>query len=309
MAVRLSRQPTKITFFDLPTQVGIPTSPNTWKLRFALNFKRLTYTTHWTPTSLATEICQAHGIPPSGTHADGSPHYTVPALVDFTPQRDDPRVAPVCLSDSTRIIEYLERTYPDPTASDSPSKASNEDEDDYPHPRVLFPAHSRALHAFVEHHVQNVLKPPLYNLFTLSLYATKLPRDQVDYAARRTRAKGVGSVEELQVSGAAAREAEWAKLRDAFKVLADAQCEAERYYSQAEGAAAWKTSAGIPVFQPPGVTYADLAVCAVLMMLRNISPGEAWPVVREWDDGRWARLLGEVERRWGRVEGEMKTDW
>ncbi|TFY75750.1 hypothetical protein EWM64_g8263 [Hericium alpestre] len=258
-----------------------------------LNFKRLSYTTHWTPTSLATEVLQQHNVPPSGKHPDGRPHYTLPALIDHTPQDTNPSAQSVRLSDSTRIIEYLERAYPEA------SLPAPDAGDDYPFSRELYPANSRALHAFVENHIQNVMKPPIYNLYTVALYKSKLPHDQVDYAARKLGAPGVTSIEDLEVNGTEARAKEWEKLRNAFRVLEDVQKEAEAYYSQAQNPGIpSRDGTGVPVFQPPGLTYSDFAVAAVLMMIRNLSPDEAWPKVRVWDSGRWGRLFQEVERRW-----------
>lgn len=205
------------------------------------------------------------------------------------------------LSDSTRIIEYLEKAYPEASL---PAPGAG---DDYPHSRELFPARSRALHALVEHHVQNVLKPPLYDLFTLALYDTKLPIDQVDYAIRRPRSRGLGRLEDLQVHGEAERERVWAKLRTAFEVLAQVAEDGENFYARERRDEAERSANEIPVFQSPGVTYADLAVTAVLMMIRNISRDEAWKRVKEWDGGRWERLLTEMERRWGTIDEKMIT--
>ena len=270
-------------------------------LRFVLNFKRLAYTTRWTPTSLATQTCIENGIPASGTKSDGGPHYTLPALIDYTPQLHEASAEPVRLSDSTRIIEYLEKAYPE---ASFPAPGAG---DDYPHSRELFPARSRALHALVEHHVQNVLKPPLYDLFTLALYDTKLPIDQVDYAIRKPKSRGLEQLEDLQVHGEAEREKVWAKLRAAFKVLAQAAEAGEKFYESEKRDKVERFANGIPVFQPLGVTYADFAVTAVLMMIRNISRDEAWKRVKVWDGGRWERLLTEMERRWGMIDEKMIT--
>ncbi|KAI0029287.1 hypothetical protein K488DRAFT_56702 [Vararia minispora EC-137] len=288
----MTRLPTKLLFFDLPTQIHLPTSPNTWKVRLVLNFKQLSYTTHWTPTSCATQTAVDFGIPPSGTHPDGRPHYTLPALIDYTPE------IPVKLSDSTRIIDYLERTYPTP---DVPV----DDEDAYPYPRSLFPAGSRALHALVERHILAAIRPPLYDLFTVALWRTKLSLDQGSYIERKTRAKGVRTLEELQINDAAGREVAWGRLREGFRVLAQI-AEIGETYAHARGEKAAPAST-IPVFQSPHVTYADLALCSLLVMGKLVSPDEFWPRLKEWDGGRWEQLHDEVFSRWGYVHEKMEV--
>ncbi|KAI0322128.1 hypothetical protein OF83DRAFT_1095380 [Amylostereum chailletii] len=267
----MAKIPTQLTFFDIPTQASIPTSPNTWKLRLALNYKRLDYTTHWTPTSLAETTCIAHGIPPSSTRADGTPHYTLPALIDHTVS------PPVRLSDSTRIIDYLERTYPTPG-----------------------------------HHIQHRLKPPFYDLFTLALYDSKLPVDQKDYVKRKTREKSVGTLQELQVNDPEGRAAAWRRFREAFRLLAQVAEEGEAYYRALPDGSPKKeegnVSDDIPLFHPPAVTYSDLALGALLIELHEISPEDGWKEVSTWDGGRWARLREGLQSRWGYVE-EMQTDF
>ncbi|KAG2110512.1 uncharacterized protein F5147DRAFT_772291 [Suillus discolor] len=121
---------TKIIFLDILTVLPVPTSPNTWKVRLTLNYKELTYRTKWVETTDIESVCKSLGIPPTSMLPDGTPKYTLPALIDntFTP--------PAVLSDSNPIIEYLERTYPDPDSS-----------------RAVCPPASCALHAIFEYHV------------------------------------------------------------------------------------------------------------------------------------------------------------
>ena len=114
-------------------------------------------------------------------------------------------------------------------------------------------------------------------------------------------------LEDLQVHGEAEREKVWAKLRAAFKVLAQAAEAGEKFYESEKRDKVERFANGIPVFQPLGVTYADFAVTAVLMMIRNISRDEAWKRVKVWDGGRWERLLTEMERRWGMIDEKMIT--
>jgi len=38
------------------------------------------------------------------------------------------------------------------------------------------------------------------------------------------------------------------------------------------------------------VTYADFALCSVLIWIEQVSPRDGWARVRTWNDGRWERL-------------------
>jgi len=38
------------------------------------------------------------------------------------------------------------------------------------------------------------------------------------------------------------------------------------------------------------VSYADFALCAVLIWIRTVVPQEAWSRVRQWNGGRWVKF-------------------
>ncbi|KAF9443128.1 hypothetical protein P691DRAFT_779052 [Macrolepiota fuliginosa MF-IS2] len=93
-----------IILYDIAAKGSIKTwSPNTWKARYMLNYKGLSYKT------LALEFPDIEpeykklGIPPSAKKADGKLSYTSPAISD-----GDARI-----TESFRIAEYLDKTYPD----------------------------------------------------------------------------------------------------------------------------------------------------------------------------------------------------
>ena len=57
-------------------------------------------------------VCKSIGAPPTMTKKDGRPHYTVPFMkIEPCAGSSDPVVV---LSDSLKIAEYLEKTFPDP---------------------------------------------------------------------------------------------------------------------------------------------------------------------------------------------------
>ncbi|KAF4610053.1 hypothetical protein D9613_010662 [Agrocybe pediades] len=97
---------TDITLLDIPCALSVPISLNTWRVRLALNYKKLEYSTQWVESSAIEATCRFIGLPPTGTKRDGSPHYTLPAIIDRTnPDR------PVLLSDSIPILESFQSLF------------------------------------------------------------------------------------------------------------------------------------------------------------------------------------------------------
>ncbi|KAK0430511.1 hypothetical protein EV421DRAFT_1721502, partial [Armillaria borealis] len=81
-------------------------SPNTWKVRYALNFKGIPYCTEWVEYPDIEGLYKAFGIPASATKKDRvTPYYTLPLL-------RDPSTGAI-ISESAAIVEYLDATYPD----------------------------------------------------------------------------------------------------------------------------------------------------------------------------------------------------
>ncbi|KAJ7644271.1 hypothetical protein FB45DRAFT_897413 [Roridomyces roridus] len=93
-----------ILFYDIPSNTG-PWSPNTWIIRYALNLKGLAYRTIWVEYPDIPEKCMAIGAEPSMMRKDGSPYYSLPVI-------QDPNTGAI-ISESLRICEYLDATYPE----------------------------------------------------------------------------------------------------------------------------------------------------------------------------------------------------
>ncbi|PPQ82169.1 hypothetical protein CVT25_015109 [Psilocybe cyanescens] len=94
-----------IILYDIPSTLPEKAwSPSVWKARFCLNLKELPYTTEWVEYPDIEPHCQKLGIPPTAKKPDGSPFYTLPAIHDSS--------TGVYISDSVKIAEYLEKTYP-----------------------------------------------------------------------------------------------------------------------------------------------------------------------------------------------------
>ncbi|CAI7630020.1 unnamed protein product [Penicillium glandicola] len=74
-----------ITLYDIalaPPVEKTACSPNPWKARFALNFKKTPYKTTWVPLPDISSVRGALNIPASRKFADGSPYHTLPVISD-----------------------------------------------------------------------------------------------------------------------------------------------------------------------------------------------------------------------------------
>ncbi|KAK0457237.1 uncharacterized protein EV420DRAFT_1549514 [Desarmillaria tabescens] len=172
-----------IVFYDIPSKLPINAcSPNTWKARYALNFKGLPYRTEWIEFPDIEALYKRLGVSASATHwSDGvTPYYSLPLIHDLS--------TGAIVSDSAAIAEYLDVTYPDT-------------------PR-LFPPGTQALHAAftVAFHAQ--LLKAITPLLVPAANAVLNPRSEVFF--RKTREKAFGmTLEDMDPRGEC-REKQWA---------------------------------------------------------------------------------------------------
>ncbi|EIW76250.1 hypothetical protein CONPUDRAFT_64556 [Coniophora puteana RWD-64-598 SS2] len=130
-----------IVFYDIPSTLpNNAWSPNTWKIRYALNMKCLPYKTEWVEYPDIEPLAVKLGGAPTGTKPDGSPLYTLPMI-------KDPNNGKV-VTDSLIIAAYLDEAYPDNV--------------------TLFPANINSLAAAFEAEVCGALDPILLLLISLS---------------------------------------------------------------------------------------------------------------------------------------------
>ncbi|KAF9445115.1 hypothetical protein P691DRAFT_735531 [Macrolepiota fuliginosa MF-IS2] len=122
-----------ITLYDITGKPPIKTgSPNVWKTRYVLNYKKLPHKTIFVEFPDIEDELKKAGIPPSGKKPDGvTPHYTCPSIIDDA--------TGAVVSDSYKIAEYLDKAYPD-----TPK---------------LFPPGTEALQAAFYDHFPQVLAP------------------------------------------------------------------------------------------------------------------------------------------------------
>ncbi|KIJ69395.1 hypothetical protein HYDPIDRAFT_172806 [Hydnomerulius pinastri MD-312] len=98
-----------ILLYDIPSNLADSESqywsPNTLKTRLVLSYKGLPFETSWVEYPDIEDVIRTAGAGPTMKHPDGSPKYTVPAIMD--PNTN------TFLCDSWAIAEYLDETYPE----------------------------------------------------------------------------------------------------------------------------------------------------------------------------------------------------
>ncbi|KDR83248.1 hypothetical protein GALMADRAFT_89092 [Galerina marginata CBS 339.88] len=173
-----------IIFYDIPSALPRNAwSPNTFKARYALNFKGIPYKTEWVEYPDIEPVAKKLGIPPTTKKLDGSPHYTLPAIYDPSTK--------TYVSDSRLIVEYLEKEYPD-----TPS---------------LFPHNTVGLQLAFSH----AFGPCLDALweFILPVQCLKLNPRSAEYF-RRTREADFGKTLEEVIPKGDQAVIQWAKYKD-----------------------------------------------------------------------------------------------
>ncbi|KAK0203279.1 hypothetical protein DFS33DRAFT_1346383 [Desarmillaria ectypa] len=175
---------TPITLYDIPSKLPINAwSPNTWKARYALNFKGIPYCTEWVEYPDIEGLYKKLNVPASATKQDGvTPYYTLPLLHDSS--------TGVTISDSAAIVEYLEATYPDTPC--------------------LIPPGTRTLHAAFTTAFESQMKA--IAPFSIPAVNTILnPRSEAFYRKTREESSGV-TIEEMNPLGER-REKQWTMFK------------------------------------------------------------------------------------------------
>ncbi|KAI0746799.1 hypothetical protein C8Q80DRAFT_1105261 [Daedaleopsis nitida] len=165
------------------------------------------------------------------------------------------RNAPVVLSDADVIADYLEATYP---------------------ARPIFPDGSRALQALFVYYVQDIFVKPLLPIL-VPLTHQRLPeRSQAHFRHPAGPMPPPGGLVGPQ------REQAWVAVKEQFNHLAGIL---DKNSFGGDGVVAMGRE----------VTYADFALCSVLIWVEKVSPHDCWARIREWNGGRWARLYARCK--------------
>ncbi|KAI0031379.1 hypothetical protein K488DRAFT_79085 [Vararia minispora EC-137] len=96
-----------ILLYDLPGKCAKDEawSPNVWKVRFILNYKRIPYKTMWIEFPDIANVAKDIGAPPAAIRKNGDPWYAVPFIYDPATRS--------YVSTSTGIARHLDTAYPD----------------------------------------------------------------------------------------------------------------------------------------------------------------------------------------------------
>jgi len=255
-----------ITLYDLPGTTKFNAwSPNTWKIRFLLNFKKIPYKTSWVEYPDIKPSFQKIGIEHTRVLRRG-PYYSVPAITDPTDSTGAPGdKPPVHIADSMKIAKYLEEKYPE---------------------RPLFPKGMDGLQRlFVDDTLEN-FTVPMDMLIILGAYHQLNPASQPYF--KETRETAFNTKIEDWCPEAARPEA-LEKTKILFNKLSN-------HFEATKG------QEKDCIFVMEGQTvYADLALGAFLMWIKVCCPETAWPQVATWNEGRWDKLLTALLERYGEV--------
>ncbi|KAJ2912526.1 hypothetical protein MD484_g7885, partial [Candolleomyces efflorescens] len=239
-----------ITLYDYPTALPSKSlSPYVWKVRLALNIKGIQHRTEWIEYADLEKKFKELGIPPSEIKQDGTPFYSVPAIYDDSTNTR--------ISDSPKIIEYLDRTYPNT-------------------PRIIAPGTSILNAAFDSGFLQAVLK--LWPILAPNVVANLKEESSNKYRRVLEGAMGM-SVEQLKEN----KELQgtlWAAAEEAFKGPAS-------WFKTADG----KMKAG-PWIMGDEVSMADLTLASALAFVIVIAgeDSEEWKKINGWSEGLWSAL-------------------
>ncbi|KAJ2915897.1 hypothetical protein MD484_g4523, partial [Candolleomyces efflorescens] len=260
---------TRITFFDLAS--NIPNhrfSCSTWKTRYALNYKRLPFTTHFVDFIDVEPLCKHIGAKPSiivPSPTPGEPPlkqiYTVPVIYDPKTQK--------AISESLAIAEYLDATYP------------NEDE----HPRLIKPGTLGLTRAFAKS-VDTLLIPPIIPFLLPATFPIVLERSREYFRSSREPYFGGKKLEDVTPTGGE-KVAGMKKVEDVLRVFAG-WFNANPYEAPIELAKDQN-----PWLMGTEPSYVDLILAAYVMWMKKVwgEESEEWKAVKSWNGGKWESLL------------------
>jgi len=133
--------------------------------------------------------------------------------------------------------------------------------------RPVFPEGSRALQSLFVHYIQEVFVKPLLPIM-IPLSHQRLPaRSQSHFSHPTAQPLPPGPD----------RERAWQLVKEQFDFLATVL---DKNIGDGDGVCAMGYH----------VSYADFALCSVLLWIKSMAAHDGWARVREWNGGRWERL-------------------
>ncbi|KAH9898515.1 hypothetical protein C8Q73DRAFT_404742 [Cubamyces lactineus] len=257
-----------IVFYDIamrPPREQTCCSPNPWKTRFALNFKRVPYSTTWVSLPDIPKVRGSLGVPACRKFADGTDFCTLPIIED--------RTTGAVVGDSFDIAVYLQKTFPDSGAGDlfPPQTLDYEFKGGW----ILVPLSDYRDKEYPEYAKFNAMVDAVFTTH-VQLAAPHLPFDPETEEASRAifiQRASVQRWEDLILVGEA-REKMKESFREALGGLA------KLFLRDTSG----------PFLLGTKASYADLIVGAWLRMMQVTLPKSEWEELRGWEGGIFGRL-------------------
>ncbi|KAJ3533356.1 hypothetical protein NMY22_g7366 [Coprinellus aureogranulatus] len=250
-----------ITLFDIPSTVpGSAWSLNPWRIRLALAYKGLPFRTEWVEYPDIASVLQKHNIGPTETHADGSPYYSLPAILDVNDTTGEVKKA---MADSFPIAQYLDEAYPDT-------------------PRLIPEGTLEDQKAFATGFLRTI--------FPLLVIIVKLTHPKLNEYGREhfsiARARDLYQVFKVD------RLEDWPwSSEDQAKWWADAKKALDALDEKLA-----KTDDKGPWYLGDQISFADLVIASCFIWVQVILGEESakWKEVKTWNGGRWNRYLEAV---------------
>ena len=230
--------------------------------RWALNVKGLEHKTEWLKYAAIEQQMKEFGVLHTEVRPDGTKRYTVPAIHDLSTN--------TILSDSHKIIEYLDKAYPDT-------------------PRLC---------ASADEVIDDFLKPTFEPNWSLPLSLvdsqwclriSEILGGLEEESARRYRGnfeKEVGTTLQKFLEDKERHESLWTEAREGFRNV-DAWLKEAESRRGAEG----------PWIQGKEIKLPDLALASAVTwaVVSGGEDNEVWKRIAGWDDGRWVRLWEQIK--------------
>jgi glutathione S-transferase len=216
-----------------------------------LNIKGIAHKTVWIELVDIERVAKEIGCKPTSNLPDGSPFYTVPMI-------QDPRTE-IALSDSIRIVQYLDDTYPNT-------------------PRMI-PTGTASLHLAFESALRSVFTVDLAMHYAGIQLKFIKEKSRTYYRELREKVSGK-KLEEFALSGLALEE-QLDKLEKSLATVAS-------WYQEKDSA----------FFVGKSLGFADVMLASSLGWCRALGGEESieWKKLMSIQDGHWKRLMQTLEQ-------------
>ncbi|KAL5503989.1 hypothetical protein ACEPAH_8061 [Sanghuangporus vaninii] len=242
--------PSKITLYDVEFTLKEKTlSPYSIRLMLLLGYKNIAYETVWISFPDVEATAKAVNALPTFTKADGTPGYTIPFITASFPDKST-----IAISDSLRIAQFIETTYPDP-----------EDK--------IMPSNARVFQSMFTKYMTERIYGSI-NKISMPLVISALPESAGKWIVA-TRKNTIGkTVDEIAPQDETSVTEAWKGIEAAFDDLA-----------------AHLDSGGEGNFRVTGsASYAEFELVSVLNFVKRLSP-DGWNRLEVRNGGRWGKLM------------------